>query len=142
MSLNTLKETLRQCTNPSSSTLISYTNSSISREIDPINPRKPPKSSLSKQLQRLQDPFSLPQIQPRNQQKQSLDHEEEEEEVEAQEGFEKPQLGFLQFDPTGPFVPLVLSSDDEVPVIQVNLSTSFPVLRNDPVFFHIKLQFV
>ncbi|CBI21870.3 hypothetical protein VitviT2T_017675 [Vitis vinifera] len=129
MSLNTLKETLRQCTNPSSSTLISYTNSSISREIDPINPRKPPKSSLSKQLQRLQDPFSLPQIQPRNQQKQSLDHEEEEE-VEAQEGFEKPQLGFLQFDLTGPFVPLVLSSDDEVPVIQVPASINHRLLEH------------
>ena len=142
MSLNALKETLRPCTNPSFSTLVSYTNTSISREIDSVNPRKPPKSSLSKQLQRLEDPFSLPQTKPPNQEKHVRDHEEEDEGVEAQERFEKPQSGFLQFDPTGPFEPLVLSSDGEFPVIQVNLCTSFSVLHCGPAFFHSKLKIV
>ncbi|GAB2274783.1 Swi5 complex subunit Swi2 [Dionaea muscipula] len=64
MSLSSLKETLsRPCTEiPSTSSSSSYlTQSSISdSQFDEptLNPRKPPKTSISQQLLRIQDPFS------------------------------------------------------------------------------------
>lgn len=126
MSLHLFKETLKPCTNNPSSSLSS---ASITHSFDPIIPRKPPKSSLSRQLLRLQDPDSLPPIQSQISAKQPQGHngdgneeEEEEEEQKAPErkGFGRTtKLGQLQFDHTGPFEPLVLSSQNEIPVVQV-----------------------
>jgi hypothetical protein len=129
MSLHLLKETLKPCTkNPSSSLL----SASITHSFDPIIPRKPPKSSLSRQLLRLHDPDSLPPIQSQISTKQPQGHngdpneeeveEEDEEEQKAPEpkGFGRTtKLDQFQFDHTGPFEPLVLSSQNEIPVVQV-----------------------
>lgn len=127
MSLHLFKETLKPCTkNPSSS----LSSASKTHSFDPIIPRKPPKSSISQQLLRLQDPDSLPPIQPQSSTKQPQGHggdrneedEEEEEEQKAPEpkGFGRTtKLGQFQFEHTGPFEPLVLSSQNEIPVVQV-----------------------
>ncbi|XP_057955769.1 switch 2 isoform X2 [Malania oleifera] len=139
--LNTLKETLRPCTKPPSSPPASHSQSSVSHQFDPVNPRKPPKSSLSQQLQRLQDPLSLPKSLPQNQAKQPAhdDREEEKEEGEEEEGdrkqegqwgFERPKSAFLQLDHTGPFQPLVLSPPGEHPVIQVPASINCRLLEH------------
>lgn len=123
MSLHIFKETLKPCTkNPSSS----LNSTSKTQSFDPIIPRKPPKSSLSRQLLRLQDPEYLPQLQKPhclpNQQPQRHSDEEEKEEAEEPDGFGRPtKLGQFQFEHTGPFEPLVLSSQGEVPVVQVIL---------------------
>ncbi|GAB4824915.1 Swi5 complex subunit Swi2 [Ancistrocladus abbreviatus] len=68
MSLNTLKETLRPCTNLSASSSISsaFKQSSVpdyNFVNSSVNPRKPPKTSLSQQLLRLEGSFSLLQKQ-------------------------------------------------------------------------------
>ena len=126
MSLHIFKQTLKPCTeNPSSS----LSSTSITHSFDPIIPRKPPKSSLSRQLLRLQDPDTLHQTQPHCLPKQPQGHsggrheKEEEEEAEAKaepDGFGRPtKLGQFQFEHTGPFEPLVLSSQGESPLVQV-----------------------
>lgn len=151
MSLNTLKETLKHCSNvPIPPTTSSSTIS------DPINfnpsqkPRRiPPKISISQQLLRLQHPFSPPlklrsNNPPQQQQQQrprdgeyrtnellkeetnrsfrdedGEDEKKEEEDEIKQRGFVKPRLDVFQLGETGPYVPLVLSSPGEIPVIQV-----------------------
>ncbi|KAF5481306.1 hypothetical protein F2P56_001968 [Juglans regia] len=141
MSLHIFKETIKACTNKPSSS--SSSSSSITHNFDPIIPRKPPKSSLSQQLLRLQDADSLPPIQPQNSLKQAQSHsgcgneEEEEKEVEDDpepEGFGRPtKLGQFQFDHTGPFEPLVLSSQSEIPVVQVPASINCRLLEHQRV---------
>uniref|UniRef100_A0A5B6ZDQ1 Putative switch 2 n=1 Tax=Davidia involucrata TaxID=16924 RepID=A0A5B6ZDQ1_DAVIN len=136
--LNRFKETLKPCTNASSSsssTPISYySQSSDSHQFDlTTNPRKPPKSSLSQQLLRLQDPLSLPQTQSQSQQKQTQvdnEGEDEDEEDEKQDMFGRPKLDSFQFDHTGPFEPLVLSFPGEIPVIQVPASINCRLLEH------------
>lgn len=123
MSLHIFKETLKPCIKNLSSSLNS---TSITPNFDPIIPRKPPKSTLSQQLLRLQDPETLPQPQKPhclpNQQPQGHSDEEEKEEAEEPDGFGRPaKLGQFQFEHTGPFEPLVLSSQGEIPVVQVIL---------------------
>lgn len=124
--LNAYKEILKPCTNPPSSQFTPHPQSSISHDFDPLNPRKPPKSSISQQLQRLEDPICVPQ---KSEKKPIWDvHKEEEEEEEKDDdegikqelyGVEKPRSNFVQFDQTGPFEPLILSPDGEFPVVQV-----------------------
>ncbi|CAK9145858.1 unnamed protein product [Ilex paraguariensis] len=139
MSLNRFKETLKPCKNlssSSSSTSVSYFSqtSSISNQFDPtVNTRKPPKSSLSQQLSRLQDPLSLPQSQSQRQEKESqveIEAKDEDEEEDKQEGFGRPRLDHFQFDHTGPYEPLVLSSPGEIPVIQVPASINCRLLEH------------
>ncbi|KAF7822971.1 Switch 2 [Senna tora] len=146
MSLHALKETLKPCTTqPSSSTSISQTQSSIFRDSNLTIPRVPPKSSLTQQLRRLQDPFAAPLIQPHNSHKREKeqkieeveDGEEEEEDGEEEEDepvLKGAKLGGaklqFQFDHTGPFEPLVLSSDGEVPVVQVPASINCRLLEH------------
>lgn len=112
MSLKTWKETLKLCTNDNHSTSTSY-NSSLSDQIDTNrNPRIPPKTSLFKQLLRIQDPsVSLLQI----------DTESETHVVKDEKEADGSSLGgsksdISPFDNTGPYEPLVLS---ESPLVQV-----------------------
>ncbi|GFZ05649.1 switch 2 [Actinidia rufa] len=107
MSLHSFKETLKSCTNPSISsspdTISSFSQPSIPHQIDlTTNPRKPPK----------------------------VWEEEEEEEEEKQGGFGRPMLNSFQFDHTGPFEPLVLSSPGVNPVIQVPASINCRLLEH------------
>ncbi|PON74862.1 Switch [Trema orientale] len=78
MSLQAFKETLKPCSNSSSSTSTSikaHTKTLTYHNFDSSSiSRKPPKTSLSQQLLRLQDPPSLPSIEPRTQPKPSQDH--------------------------------------------------------------------
>ncbi|XP_028761649.1 LOW QUALITY PROTEIN: switch 2-like [Neltuma alba] len=136
MSLRAFKETLKPCTSQPSSPSVSQAQSSIFRDSDFPIPRKPPKSSLTQQLRRLQDPLAPPLIQPRNSPKREReqkcsdvvdddDEEEEEEEEEPElkrEKFGRAKLCQFQFDHTGPFEPLVLSSDGEVPVVPASIN--------------------
>ncbi|KAL5730413.1 Swi5 complex subunit Swi2 [Ranunculus cassubicifolius] len=107
-SLNCLKESLKPCSNYSS-----FSQSTLPNEFQsPPLPRKPPKSSLSQQLLRLQDPLFEPPLKPVIQEH-KLDEEFEEEEVKRE-----PVSNNFQFDPTGPYEPLILSSPGEYPVVQ------------------------
>ncbi|XP_061362891.1 switch 2 [Gastrolobium bilobum] len=148
MSLHALKESLRPCTTqqpqrqpPSSSSSSSITqthsNYSILRDCDPQFPipRKPPKSSLSHQLRRLQDPPLRPHNSPKRQ-RESTSEEEEEEKEEPE--IKRAKLGIaklsqFQFDDTGPFDPLILSSDGELPVVQVPASINCRLLEHQRV---------
>ncbi|KAJ6289655.1 hypothetical protein OIU78_025556 [Salix suchowensis] len=151
-SFKALKEILKPCSNLSttpSSSSSSLIKSSFSQEPEPAAltiSRKPPKSSLSKQLQRLGEPFL-----PSSQQNESLNagtrqpqnsqgHRNEAQVVKFEEGREKEEkerefedfgrtkLG--QFDHTGPFEPLVLSLLGEVPVIRVPASINCRLLEH------------
>ncbi|KAK4342339.1 hypothetical protein RND71_038155 [Anisodus tanguticus] len=122
MSFNTFKETLKPCTNQSSS--ISYNFDTRS-----INPRKPPKSSLSQQLLRLEDHTSLLQTQPLTPKK----HNHEKLEVEEEEkivGFGRPKLDSLLLDQAGPYDPLVLSLPGQNPVVQIPASINCRLLEH------------
>ncbi|XP_027346708.1 switch 2 isoform X2 [Abrus precatorius] len=133
MSLQALKETLRPCTNqqPSASSSITQTHSnSILRDSESLFPipisRKPPKSSLSHQLRRLQD---LP-IQLHNPQTLIHSKKEEDQPEIKRAKFSTPKLSPFQFDHTGPFEPLVLSSHEELPVVQVPASINCRLLEH------------
>lgn len=127
MSLHSFKEALKPCRNSSSLTSSTIqSQSSLTQTLeDPTIPRKPPKSSLSQQLLRLQDPLSLPPIQPQSQPKQTHDQNGKEDENDEKDDdpesldYEKPKVGLFEFDRIGPYEPLVLSSEGEFPVIQV-----------------------
>ncbi|XP_015881521.3 switch 2 [Ziziphus jujuba] len=143
MSLQTLKETLKPCSNPSSSSFQSnktHTETSIYPSFDPSISRKPPKSSLSQQLLRLEDSFFLPPIQPQSLQKRTNelvvgdDEEEEEEEETEPKGFVRAKISsHFQFDHTGPFEPLILSLQGEMPVVQVPASINCRLLEHQRV---------
>ncbi|KAL5573518.1 hypothetical protein UlMin_023115 [Ulmus minor] len=133
MSLHAFKETLKPCTNPSSS---SSTSTRIHTDFDSAITRKPPKSSLSQQLLRLQDPLSLPPIQPKRPQEVNNggtceeDDDDNEEDGPELERFLKPSATQFQFDHTGPFEPLVLSSQGEFPIVQVPASINCRLLEH------------
>ncbi|PHU12402.1 Switch 2 [Capsicum chinense] len=150
MSLNTFKETLKPCTNQSSS-LFSQKSSSISYNFDTqsvTNPRKPPKSSLSQQLQRLEDHTSLLQSQQPQTPKKDKNHfdikrkyekveEGEEEEEEEEKGIAfgfgfggRPKLDSLLLDQAGPYEPLILSKTPEKTVVQVPASINCRLLEH------------
>ena len=113
MSLKTWKETLKLCTNDNHSTSTSSYNSSLSDPIDTNrNPRIPPKTSLFKQLLRIQDPsVSLLQIDPESETHVVKDEKEAD---GSSLGGSKSDISL--FDNTGPYEPLVLS---ESPLVQV-----------------------
>lgn len=139
MSLRAFKESLKPCQNSSTQTQSqsqSQSSSSIFSQIsEPAIPRKPPKSSLAQQLLRLQDPprsLQRPQTQIKQTQedhncgKAETDEEEDEEDPEPLgSGSSRPKVSAFQFDHTGPYEPLVLSSQGEFPVIQVLLKLVF-----------------
>ncbi|KAF5203379.1 Switch [Thalictrum thalictroides] len=119
-SFNCLKETLKPCSTFSSS--YSSSQISLSQEIQsPPIQRKPPKSSLSQQLQRLQDPFFIPP-------KQII--VEEENFGPYHQHRREPISTHFQFDPTGPYEPLILSSPADNPVIQVPASINCRLLEH------------
>ncbi|XVF20822.1 hypothetical protein REPUB_Repub12eG0035700 [Reevesia pubescens] len=142
--LRTFKETLKPCNNTPFSS--SFSQSSLSQqEPEPtiLNQRKPPKSSLSQQLQRLEHDyfpstqeshfenpkFSHTQVE-NNGDNQEEEEEEEEEDEEDVKEFGRPELGRVQFEDTGPYEPLVLSSDGEFPVVQVPASINCRLLAH------------
>ncbi|XP_049353085.1 switch 2 isoform X2 [Solanum verrucosum] len=137
MSLNTFKETLKPCTSQSFS---QSSSTSYNFETKYVNPRKPPKSSLSQQLLRLEDHTSLIQNQPQTPKKQNhfdlkrkYEKSEEEEVVEEEEkgiGFGRPKLDSLLLDQAGPYEPLVLSSLGEKSVVQVPASINCRLLEH------------
>lgn len=146
MSLNSFKETLKPCSyNRSSSSSYSQQQSSITTQIDPtINPRKPPKSSLSQQLLRLEDPLYLPLTESQNQppkiqtqfhlKVEDVDDDEPESEHEHEEktdGLRRPKLDLSKLDhTTGPYEPLLLSALDEIPLVQVPASINCRLLEH------------
>ncbi|XP_049415256.1 switch 2 isoform X2 [Solanum stenotomum] len=137
MSLNTFKETLKPCTSQSFS---QSSSTSYNFETKYVNPRKPPKSSLSQQLLRLEDHTSLIQNQPQTPKKQNhfdlkrkYEKSEEEEVVEEEEkgiGFGRPKLDSLLLDQAGPYEPLVLSSLGEKSLVQVPASINCRLLEH------------
>ncbi|CAD5187037.1 unnamed protein product [Musa acuminata subsp. malaccensis] len=146
MSFNRLKETLRPCSNFSASssttTAAGASHASSSYTQFPLS-RKPPKSSLSQQLQRL-DPQSLsdgllfraPDLARIRRVEEDKDVDEEEEEegggVAATARFNSdaflPQS--VAFEARGPYEPLVLSSPGETPVVQVPASINSRLLEH------------
>lgn len=132
MSFQTLKETLKPCKSLSSSasapTSPISSNPSFFQGSGVNFLRKPPKSSLSLQLLRLQDSFPTPEnrTQCQNQLTQvrftTGEEEEEETGVEVPEpdlSKKRSELGLFQFDHTGLLEPLILSSKDDFPLVQV-----------------------
>ncbi|GMN53825.1 hypothetical protein TIFTF001_022949 [Ficus carica] len=143
MSLRAFKESLKPCaSSSSSSTSIKVsTETFTSRYFEPTIPRKPPKSSLFQQLRRLQDPLFLPPVEPRTKPQQPQqsngsvseddDDEYEEKRQEEPEAFVGPSKAIqFQFDDTGPYEPLVLSSQGEFPVVQVPASINCRLLEH------------
>ncbi|KAJ8764653.1 hypothetical protein K2173_006977 [Erythroxylum novogranatense] len=143
-SFKALKETLRPCTSLSTSSSSSSTQGPQPSAL----PRKPPKSSLSQQLQRLGDPWvSFPQESPSQEAKThkyqksfevenqskggSFENYEEEEDADKELGdFERPKMGRFHFDHTGPFEPLPLSPPGELPIVQVPASINCRLLEH------------
>lgn len=130
MSFQSLKDTLKPCQTLSSSASApaSPTSSKLFQGSEVNLLRKPPKSSLSLQLLRLQDSFPPPEdrTQYQNQQTQVRVKKREVEkngvEDRVPDVLKKCQLGQFQFDHTGPFEPLILSSEDDNPLVQVLFS--------------------
>ncbi|CAH2039006.1 unnamed protein product, partial [Thlaspi arvense] len=141
--LHTFKETLKPCGTLSSS--LSSSRISSTKELDPPPPRKPPKSSLSQQLLRLDDSYFLSsknqsriaETQVGDSNRAEDDHkrnikfeEEEDEEDEKSIEFGRPGLKRAEFDYSGPYEPLVLSSIGEIPIIQVPASINCRLLEH------------
>lgn len=137
MSLHAFKESLRPCCTTQKPS-ISHSILHDSHLPIPI-PRIPPKSSLSQQLRRLHEPpLSSP---PHKLERDTKSNNGEEEEVIEQEPevkrakLDTPKLTPFQFDHTGPFEHLLLSSHGELPLLQVNIPTFFVFL-----FIYAQLQ--
>lgn len=136
--LRSFKESLKPCSNFPSNFSQSSSVSQESSNDTLIIPRRPPKSSLAQQLQRLGETynFSLPQQNPETRrekapvEKSNVFDDEEKEKEQEQEKFGRHQLGQFQFDHTGPFEPLVLSKDGEYPIIQVPASINCRLLEH------------
>ncbi|KAG6478872.1 switch 2-like isoform X1 [Zingiber officinale] len=148
MSLNRLKETLRPCSNsPSSATAtdtagaaLASSSSASSWESPSEAPpsRKPPKSSLSQQLQRL-DAQSLsegfqfrPPKPPFEEEKPAAEDEEESGGVPVTVRLPRDALlsQSASFEARGPYEPLVLSSPGETHVVQVPASINCRLLAH------------
>ncbi|GLU06402.1 hypothetical protein SLE2022_234420 [Rubroshorea leprosula] len=146
--LESFKESLKPCKTLSSSSSPSlssqsFTRSSFSQQESDTNgfSRKPPKSSISRQLRRLEeDSLALTQeseltdlqnleTQHAHVEKKGDDEEEEEKEEEFKE-FRRPNLGQFQFGTTGLYEPLILSVEGEVPVVQVPASINCRLLEH------------
>ncbi|XP_019414033.1 PREDICTED: switch 2 [Lupinus angustifolius] len=134
MSLHAFKESLKPCSTtqqpPSSNSFL--LDSHFPTQI----PRIPPKSSLSQQIRRLQDsPLSISPP-PRPQRDAKCNNDEEEDEgnlVVKKANLGPPKLTPFQFDHTGPFQPLLLSSHGEIPVTQVPSSINCRLLEHQRV---------
>ncbi|XP_073151388.1 switch 2 [Henckelia pumila] len=136
MSINAFKEALKPCAANLSS---SASSSQISQQSDStISSRKPPKSSLSRQLLRLRDDAAFfPQTQQKSLKKEvnsSPRSENDDGDGEKHEGYtlrRNPKLeSSHQFDTTGPYEPLVLSAPGEIPVVQVPASINSRLLEH------------
>lgn len=137
MSFNAFKEALKSCKTYSTSSQLSSSSSSSStsyQRFDPSNvSRKPPKSSLSRQLLRLkEDTDFFPQNQLKSLKPEpNLNPTSEDDREKDEKGNEKielknPKLESLrQFDITGPYEPLDLSLPGDIPVVQVILGVPF-----------------
>ncbi|XP_042042136.1 switch 2-like [Salvia splendens] len=135
MSLNAFKEALKPC----KSILTSSQSSSSSQSSHPSLPtRKPPKSSLSRQLLRLNDPadFSPPnELNISNPDPNFNDGsinrkcEEKEKDTEIRPIDVKLE-SFRSFDHTGPYEPLILSFSGEIPAVQVPASINSRLLEH------------
>ncbi|KAM7249321.1 hypothetical protein ACFE04_016394 [Oxalis oulophora] len=136
--MHSFKETLKPCKSlvKTSSSSSSYFSEDPQTEI-PINTRKPPKSSLSRQLQRLEDSYNeskittlepkiinLPKIEPTHHTHVVKSEHVEEETVEI----DKPKFSFDNI--TGPFEPLLLSNHGDVPIVQVPASINCRLLEH------------
>ncbi|KAL0320097.1 UNVERIFIED_CONTAM: Switch 2 [Sesamum radiatum] len=141
MSFNAFKEALRPCKTNSSSSSSSSSQIQIPLEFDSsVVSRKPPKSSLTRQLLRLQeDTACRPQIQLKSLQRElNLSSSSEndgnskrEEEKGKESGQEDPKVESLRhLDHTGPYEPLVLSLPGEVPAVQVPASVNSRLLEH------------
>ncbi|KAL0405098.1 UNVERIFIED_CONTAM: Switch 2 [Sesamum latifolium] len=144
MSFNAFKEALRPCkTNSSSSSCSSSSSSQIQIPLDfdsSVVSRKPPKSSLTRQLLRLQeDTASRPQIQLKSLQREfNLNSSSEndgnskgQEEKGKESGQEDPKLeSFRHLGHAGPYEPLVLSLPGGIPVVQVPASVNSRLLEH------------
>ncbi|KAF6166842.1 hypothetical protein GIB67_026621 [Kingdonia uniflora] len=123
MSFRSFKESLKPCS--------TTTNS---EDLSPLLiPRKPPKSSLSQQLKRLQDPLLCPPIQQQRQDEEIPKEKEEEGHGRLpvnRHRNQEPVSTHFQFDPTGPYEPMVLSSPGEVPIVQVPASINCRLLEH------------
>ncbi|KAG8364730.1 hypothetical protein BUALT_Bualt18G0029100 [Buddleja alternifolia] len=129
MSFNAFKEALKPCknnlTSSSSSQIPQHLNSSIIS-------RKPPKSSLTRQLSRLQEDTAFD---PQNQLPKRAAHfdpgSEKKDGDKEENGKENPKLeSFRHPHHTGPYEPLVLSLPAEIPVIQVPSSINSRLLEH------------
>lgn len=130
MSLKSFKESLKPCSSSSSFSFASSNSRLSDRQSDPIPLRRPPKSSLSQQLQRLHEnpllppPPPPPAPAPATQKRERFGEIREEDDGD---GFcvraERCAPAVLSSGgaPTGPFEPLVLSSPEESRLIQVLL---------------------
>lgn len=129
MSLHEFKRSLKPCSSNSSQSQSQSTSILTDFEVN-TNPRKPPKSSLAKQLQRLEDPIFNSRIDRRDEFDKTVstvsavtvsgneDEDVGEEEEKKSAGIKIPKKEFALFE-TGPFEPLALSAEGDFPVVQV-----------------------
>ncbi|XP_050207947.1 switch 2 [Mercurialis annua] len=140
MSLATFK-TLKPCKTLNSSTSKNSPFLTDQLAQEPEFPRKPPKSNLAKQLQRLGvggDYFSsqnsgtqLSQKSPSFELQTPVEkNEKEEEKCTELDDLEEKKLGQFQFDHIGPFEPLILTLPEEVPIVQVPASINCRLLEH------------
>ncbi|RAL41685.1 hypothetical protein DM860_008867 [Cuscuta australis] len=142
MSLKAFKEALKPCKNRSSSSSSTLSQTpSICTQFDSstVNPRKPPKSSLSRQFLRFEDSISCSSL-TQSRRHQSPTHfsvkvkdEKEEEQGAGEEEpivFGKSKSEAFLLDHTGPYEPLVLSPQGETPLIQVPASINCRLLEH------------
>ncbi|KAI4383324.1 hypothetical protein MLD38_009174 [Melastoma candidum] len=149
MSFHLFKEALKPCSNLATA----HESLPISQGFDPGILRKPPRSSLSQQLSRLDDSFAFEDWKQRKpgseeakkhyvrvelkkeweRRDNGVEEEKEEDEEEEEERvveFRRGQSSEFRFDHTGPFEPLVLSPEDAFPVIQVPASINCRLLEH------------
>ncbi|KAH9608995.1 hypothetical protein KSS87_022694 [Heliosperma pusillum] len=132
MSFKALKDTLKPCTTTTTTTTSTSQLPSSSCSCT-VSRRIPPKTSISQQLLRLDHslslhPNNLDNLKPVSQPKQSSNDEEDKE--EDYRGFGRPNLDVFSFGETGPFEPLLLSSPDVLPLVQVPASMNCRLLHH------------
>ncbi|KAM3384751.1 hypothetical protein ACQJBY_009015 [Aegilops geniculata] len=134
MSLNRLKETLLPCSSSSA-----QSQSQPRSPSPPRPPRRPPKTSLSQQLLRLEASYSLPAPPPSPPKPLSQKAAEDaaEQPTSSSEEDVAPRLRrrpapppAASFEPRGPYEPLVLSPPGEHPVVQVPPSINCRLLAH------------
>ncbi|XP_076937822.1 switch 2-like [Bidens hawaiensis] len=140
MSLSSFKEILKPCSYRSQSQSQSQSQSHPSTSYysqttsnNTLNPRKPPKSSLSQQLLRLEDDYNslLPSTEINSQRNHRPDvivqRKFDDDDVQLKEEDDDIGRRFETFDPTGPYEPLVLSTS---PSVQVPASINCRLLEH------------